>query len=178
MGSNTLHVYSDTKKRNAAVSAAAAVAGWWTGGAGIPVVSNLIMFAWGMGESIIDLKLLDSGEAVPLYKSSGDWRLDIGIPGADGPKTDTGLCFSYHDYLRLLLMVMDENDKLGRMEDLIEVNAGMKKPGFKAGSCNTFIRVEAEISMKNLFVTLPFMPDSIRTEDGRRKIKVLVYEGY
>lgn len=178
LGANTLHVYTDAKKRQLSAATATAVAGWWTGGAGIPVISNLIMCAWGMGEALIDLEMLMSGEAVPIYKSPGDWKLDIGLPKATGPKTDAKLYFSYHDYLRLFLLAMDEEEKLGRTEDLIEINTGLKKPGFKAGSCNTFIRVEAEISMKNLFLSRPFMPESAKTGDGRRKIRVLVYEGY
>lgn len=178
LGANTLHVYTDAKKRKLSVTTATAVAGWWTGGAGIPIISNLIMCAWGMGESVIDLKMLTSGEAIPIYKSPGDWKLDIGLPKSSGPKTDAKLYFSYHDYLRLFLLVMNEDAKLGRMEDLMEINTRLKKPDFKASGCNTRIRVEAEISMKNLFISQPFMPDSIRTSDGRRKIRVLVYEGY
>ena len=178
LGANTLHVYTDVKKRKLSVATATAVAGWWTGGAGIPVISNLIMCSWGIGEAIIDLKMLTSGESVPIYKSPGDWKLDVGLPKSDGPKTDAKLSFSYHDYLRLFLLAMDEDEKLGRMEDLIEINTSLKKPGFKAAGCNTFIRVEAEISMKNLFISQPFMPEGIRTADGRRKIRVLVYEGY
>ena len=89
-----------------------------------------------------------------------------------------GCSFSYDDYLRLFLLTMDEEDKLGRVEDLIEVRTpSLKKPGFKVSGCNTFIRVEVEISMKNLFISQPFIPENIRTqENGRRKIRVLVYE--
>ncbi|NJD02614.1 MAG: hypothetical protein FIA99_08475 [Ruminiclostridium sp.] len=73
---------------------------------------------------------------------------------------------------------MDGDKKLDRAEDLIEINTGLKKPGFKVAGYNTYIRVEAEVSMKNLFISRPFLPDSIRTTDGRRKIRVLAYEGY
>ena len=178
LGADTLHVYNDAKKRELSVAAASAVAGWWTGGAGIPVLSNLIMCAWGMGEAIIDVKDLTEGKLVPIYKAPGDWKLDIGLPKASGPETSPGLCFSYHDYLRLFLLAMDEDVKLGRAEDLIEINTGLKKPGFKASDCYTYLRVEAEISMKNLFITRSFIPESKRTQDGRRIIRILVYEGY
>lgn len=177
-GANTLHVYTDIKKKELSVAAATAIAGWWTGGAGIPVLSNLIMFAWGMGEAVIDVKDLSKGKQVPIYKSPGDWKLDIGLPKAAGPKTDARLSFSYHDYLRLFLLTMNEDEKLGRMEDLIEINTGLQKPGFKVSGSNTFIRVEAEISMKNLFASGIFIPESVKTKDGRRIIRVLVYEGY
>ena len=93
IGANTLHVYTDAKKRQLSTATAAAVAGWWTGGAGIPVISNLIMCAWGIGESVIDLKDLTAGKSVPVYKSPGDWKLDIGLPKANGMKSDARLFF-------------------------------------------------------------------------------------
>lgn len=177
-GADTLHVYMDPKKKELSVVTATAIAGWWTGGAGIPILSNLIMCAWGMGEALIDLKDLKEGKQVPLYKSQGDWKLDIGLPKTDGPKTDSRLSFSYYDYLRLFLLAMNEDKKLGRLEDLIEMNFGLNNPGFKASGCNTYVRVEAVVSMNNLFVSKLFMPANIRDATGRRTIKVLVYEGY
>lgn len=177
-GADTLHVYMDPKKKEFSIVTATAIAGWWTGGAGIPILSNLIMCAWGMGEALIDLGILKEGGTVPLYKSQGDWKLDIGLPKGSGPKTDTRLCFNYYDYLRLFLLTLDENVKLGRVEDLIEINTGLAKPGFKASGYNTYIRIEAEVSMNCLFIDKAFMPSDIRTKDGRRLVRVLTYEGY
>jgi hypothetical protein len=174
---NTLHVYTDTKKKELATITAAVVAGWWTGGAGIPVISNLIMCGWGMGEALIDLQDLLEGEKVPILKSKGDWKLDIGLP-KDGPKADAKFSFSYQDYLRLFLLTMDSKKKLGRMEDLIQINLGESIPGFKMETCNTFLRVEAVVSMKYLFPTGSLIPDSYKTTDGRHKFRKLVYEGY
>lgn len=176
-GLDTLHVYTDPRKKELAAATAAALAGWWTGGAGIPVLSNLIMCGWGMGEALIDVRDLYEGRKVPVIKSEGDWKLDIGL-AKGGRKTDPKLAFSYHDYLRLFLMVMDEKNKLGRMEDLIQLNIGNKNAGFKIKNCNTYIRVEAVVSMKYLFATQPFMPAKFKTTDGRHKFRVLVYEGY
>ena len=177
-GLDTLHVYTDSKKKAMATSIATAVAGWWTGGAGIPVISNLIMCGWGMGEALIDLKALMEGKSVPIYKMQGDWKLDIGLPVAAGSKTDKRLYFNYHDYLRLFLLTMDENKKLDRLEDLIQLNLGKSKSGFRMSESNTFVRVEAEVSMKYLFVTQPFVQREMKTNDGRYVFKVLVYEGY
>lgn len=177
-GLDTLHVYTDGQKKAIAASIATAVAGWWTGGAGIPVLSNLIMSAWGMGEAIIDVKDLMEGKSVPIYKMKGDWKLDIGPSAASGPKTDKRLYFNYHDYLRLFLLTMNENKKLDRLEDLIQLNLGNSKSGFRLSEYNTFVRVEAEVSMRYLFITRPFVRKAMKTNDGRYVFKVLVYEGY
>ena len=177
-GLDTLHVYTDGKKKTMATGIATAVAGWWTGGAGIPIISNLIMCGWGMGEAVIDMKDLMEGKSVPIYKMKGDWKLDVGLPAALEPKTDKRLYFNYHDYLRLFLLTMNENKKLDRLEDLIQLNTVKSKSGFRMSDCNTFVRVEAEVSMKYLFITQPFIRKAMKTNDGRYVFKVLVYEGY
>ncbi len=178
---NTLHVYTDPAKRTKAASIAAAVAGWWTGGAGIPVITNLIMCGWGVGESVIDVIDLMEGRSVPIYKMKGDWRLDIGIEAQAGPKTDQRLYFNYHDYLRLFLLTVSDEKKLSRIEDLIQLNIGESSNGssdFRISECNTYVRIEAEVSMKFLFITQPFMRKDAKTGDGRHLYKVLLYEGY
>ncbi len=177
-GLNTLHVYTDAKKKTMATSIATTVAGWWTGGAGIPIISNLVLCGWGMGEAIIDMKDLMEGKSVPIYKMKGDWRLDIGLEAEVGPKTDKRLYFDYHDYLRLLLLTINEDKKLDRAEDLIQLNIGKSKKDFKMSESYTYVRIEAEVSMKYLFITRPFVQKELKTGDGRYIYKVLVYEGY
>lgn len=177
-GLNTLHVYTDAKKKTMATGIATAVAGWWTGGAGIPVISNLVMCGWGMGEALLDLQELMEGKAVPIYKMKGDWRLDIGLPSVSTPNTDKRLYFNYQDYMRLFLLTMDGNKKLNRVEDLIQLNIGKSKSGFKMSESSTYVRIEAEVSMKYLFITLPFVQKTLKTNDGRYMYKVLLYEGY
>jgi len=38
--------------------------------------------------------------------------------------------------------------------------------------------VEAVVSMKHLFITMPFIRSEMKTKDGRYVFKVLIYEGY
>lgn len=179
-GLNALHVYTDPVKRNRAMTIASAISGWWTGGGGIPLVSNLIMAGWSLGESVIDVRDLLEGRSVPIYKMKGDWRLDIGIASEAGPKTDPRLHFNYHDYLRLFLLAVCEDTKLGRIGDLIQLNMCNAEgtDSFRMSGCNTCVRIEAEVSMKYLFITHPFIRRESKTGDGRYLYKVLLYEGY
>ena len=176
-GMNTLHVYMDPDKRRLAGGIASAAAGLWTGGAGIPVVSNLIMCSWGMAESVLDLKDLLAGESVPLYKSGSDWKLDMGLPKGTG-KTERRLAFSYHDYLRLFLLLENRDKKLGRLEDLIELNIRKNRSDFRMISCNTCLKVEATVSMKYFFVGRLLIPFAGKAADGRHKFKIAIYDGY
>ncbi|MGI6777004.1 MAG: DUF5702 domain-containing protein [Acetivibrionales bacterium] len=177
-GMNTLHVYTDGKKKALAEGVAAAVAGWWTAGAGIPIISNLIMCGWGMGEAVIDLEDLMDGKLVPFYKTKADWRLDIGLPGEKAEKSNKNLLFSYHDYLRLLLLLKSSDQKLSRIEDLIQLNLQKTRKGFKMSECSTYARIEVTVSMKYFFATSMFIPDDKKTAEGRHKFRVLIYEGY
>ncbi|HHV96512.1 MAG TPA: hypothetical protein GXX37_08600 [Clostridiaceae bacterium] len=158
-GINTLQIYMDPVKRKEAYSLATAIASWWTGGAGIPIIANLIICTWGIADGINDLKLLMDGKAVPLLKKSQ-------------------IEFTYEDYLLFLLMLEDREKKLDRIEDLIELNMRKNKKDFKMGNTHSAIRVEAEISMKYFFVTKNFMPAILKTPDGRHRIKVVLYEEY
>lgn len=158
-GINTLQIYMDPVKRKEAYSLATAIAGWWTGGAGIPIIANLIICSWGIIDGISDLKQLMEGEAVPVFKKSG-------------------IEFTYEDYLLLFLMLEDSDKKIDRIEDLIELNIRKNNRDFKMGNTHTAIRAEAEISMKYLFVTKAFMPAKLKTSEGRHKIRVLLYEEY
>jgi len=158
-GINTLQIYMDPVKREEAYSLATAIAGWWTGGAGIPIIANLIICTWGINDGVNDLKLLMDGKAVPLLKKSS-------------------IEFTYEDYLLFLLLLEDSEKKVDRIEDLIELNIRKNKKDFKMGNAHSAIRVEAEISMKYLFVTKNFMPAKLKTSDGRHRIKLLLYEEY
>ncbi|MCX7658649.1 MAG: DUF5702 domain-containing protein, partial [Oscillospiraceae bacterium] len=176
-GLNTLHAYMDPDKRRFAGSIASAIAGWWTGGAGIPIVSNLILCGWGMAEAVLDLKDLLAGESVPFYKSKDDWKLDIGLSKGIG-KTGSGLSFSYHDYLRLFLIMENRDKKLDRVEDLIELNLRKIRSDFRINAYNSCMKVEATLSMKYFFAAWNFTPFNIKAEAGRHKFKIALHRGY
>lgn len=177
---DTLHVYMDGEKRAKAEEIAAAVSGWWTAGAGIPVAANLIMCGWGMGEAVYDLTQLMDGKSIPFYKLKGDWKLDIDGLASNGssPKSDPRLAFSYQDYLRLFLLLQSTDEKINRIEDLVQLNMQKSNKDFTMSSYHTNLRVEADISIKFLFLTQAFMPKSSKTGDGRYKFRVVLYGGY
>ena len=70
---NTIHIYMDQAKTNQALAAATAIAGWT--GFGVPIVQTIIMMAWSMSESILDVKYLMSGKQIPVIKTNQTWML-------------------------------------------------------------------------------------------------------
>lgn len=75
MGLNLIHVYTNPDKTSAAFTAASAIAGW--SGFGVPIVKNLILIGWAAGESWLDVKDINAGKPVPIYKTQNTWKLNL-----------------------------------------------------------------------------------------------------
>lgn len=77
---NAVYAFTSTDTTVPALTAATAIAGWT--GFGVPIVKTVILLAWAMAESFVDVKALcDEGKDVALYKTSNTWAL-----GYDGLK--------------------------------------------------------------------------------------------
>jgi len=179
-GMNTLYVYSDSNKRLQALEIATSLAGFT--GFGIPVVQNMIMCAWGMGEAIVDIGDLYKGKRVPFIKTAQTWKTDL-ISGGYSVKNDVQeqgilMDFDYHDYLRLLLLVQDKEVKMNRIEDLVQVNMQKSNPEFKLSGYNTYIKINAQVSIRYWFLTGIFVPSKFKTSDGRHRINIEAWKGY
>lgn len=75
---NTLHIMLDPAKVKDVYSIAkyfVAFTSPFIAVFAVHLVAMLIIMAWSMSESIIDLKLLLKGESVPIFKTSKDWIL-------------------------------------------------------------------------------------------------------
>jgi hypothetical protein len=142
---DAIHVYTDSEKIAKADALAAATAGWWTMGAGIPVMSNLIKISWAIAEAGIDTRKLWKGEDIPLIKTSGDWITDIGL-NKTAPSPGL-LNMKYGDYLRLYLLAVPIEKKAARMLDIISLNAPAY---FDIFSAYTEITVIALVSFNSL----------------------------
>jgi uncharacterized protein YdeI (YjbR/CyaY-like superfamily) len=143
-----------------------------------------------MSEAVIDVKELMEGHSVPFYKLKGEWKLQIGIEsGIENKanevntintinKTNEALCFNYYDYLRLFLLFVDEDKKLSRIQDLIQLDMQQTEHNFAVVKSYAGLSIEAEISMNYLFINSAMMPIKMKTPDGRHSFKVVIYEGY
>ena len=87
------------------------------------------------------------------------------------------LKMDYKGYLRILLLFMNPDTKIKRIQDLVQLNM-VKETGnsrFCLSKCNSCLRVETEVSMKYFFMTSAIMPKQFK---GRYKISNTVYKGY
>lgn len=72
---NSIYAMTSSDTRTPALAAATAIAGWT--GFGVPIVQTVILLAWSMAESLVDLDNLCKGEAVCIYKTKNTWVLGL-----------------------------------------------------------------------------------------------------
>ncbi len=75
MGLNIVHVYTSPNKATSAMTLATALAGW--SGFAVPIVKNLILIGWAAGESWLDVKDINEGKPVAIYKTENTWKLNL-----------------------------------------------------------------------------------------------------
>jgi len=120
--SNLAHIYADPEKRAAVMALAETL----TPGILGTVTQAGISAAWATAESINDVKLLHAGYKVPLVKDAASWAIDVdSLLNMEDvnyirPSIDKGR--KYDDYLRILLFIEDDDIKIARILDLIQIN--------------------------------------------------------
>ena len=133
---NTIYAFEDPEMGAEALAAAELI----TPGPGAEAVRALLLTGWAACESVNDYNLLISGKKVPFYKDKASWALSLesvikgGIKehgdGSSPEMKEEVPCVDphnehgneYQDYLKVMLFLMDENVKLLRMMDLIQIN--------------------------------------------------------
>lgn len=119
---NMAYLYSDTEKQAALMAAAELL----TPGAAAPATQAALASTWAYAESDNDVELLWQGHKVPMVKDSSTWaiELDSAIEGVFGgtvmPAQEKG--YDYESYLQILMFFQDENIKISRILDLIQIN--------------------------------------------------------
>ena len=105
---NFANIMQDKEKTSIAEAMAAAIAAVVSRGAGVTLYKYIIISAWAIIDSYIDVEKLLKGESVPLIEF-GDVEKINEIQ-------------DYDFYLRLLLLMTDKKTKLLRICDMIEIN--------------------------------------------------------
>ena len=142
---NTAFLYSD-EKRCAQTLAAAEVLTPATA----PATQAVIIATWAAAEAKNDVKLLIKGRPVPLMKTEKSWATSLDnvlnniSEGIIDTGTDKGL--GYSDYMMIFLHFQNEEVKLARVADLIQINMkGTQDRGFLMKTCNEGMFVTTEI---------------------------------
>lgn len=119
---NLAHLYADAEKR----AALTAMAEFLTPGAAALATQAALASTWAYAEADNDVELLWQGHKVPMVKDASTWAIDLdsAVEGIFGGtvKPDVEKGYNYDQYLQILLFFQDENMKLARILDLIQIN--------------------------------------------------------
>ena len=119
---NLAHIYKDPEKRAATLALAEVI----TPGAAAPATQAALASTWAYAEADNDVELLWLGHKVPMIKDKSSWAIDLdsAVEGLMGktviPDEEKG--YGYDEYLQILMFFQDENMKLCRILDLIQIN--------------------------------------------------------
>lgn len=146
---NLAYLYTDPEKQ----AALAAMAQVLTPGAAAAATQAALASTWAYAEADNDVELLWQGHKVPMVKDASSWAIDLesAVEGVFGgtvkPAVEKG--YDYDQYLQILLFFQDENTKLARILDLIQINMRKNHDGdFLIQEHATGIVVEVEINGK------------------------------
>ena len=114
----------------------------------------LLVTAWALAESIVDLRGLLKGKKVPFWKSVTSWQLstlslDLSAVGGG----DKG--FAYEDYLRLLFYLGDAEDQSYRMMDVMQKRLQLKDPAFLMKEYMVCAALSVTAATSYLYIQIP-----------------------
>lgn len=139
-------------------------------GVGISIIQNSLKIFASFVESTIDMNLLMSGAAVPIYKDDETWRMSFGntIDNLINVSTDfvpvenQSVTMTYQEYLKLFISFFSLNETklnemLTRVAEVIQINLSSgddldtssetieKDADFKINECYTLVEVNATV---------------------------------
>lgn len=149
---NAVHLYTDPQKRAQTWAAAELL----TPGPAAPLTQAAIVGTWALAEAENDACLLEKGKSVALFKNRKTWATDLDSIlhnrnyGCIDTGSDKGM--DYEDYLMIFLYFQNENVKLMRMMDLIQINMkGTCYKDFTINFCHAGYGIRAEINSKERY---------------------------
>ena len=147
---NFAHVISDEEKHDFATAVGNAIAAAISAGIGGELYALLLMGAWSLAESYLDVKALQNGEKVPLIKTRETWKSSIeglssALTGSDEEIDEHEKGLNYAQYLTILVLLMPEETVLLRIADVIEVNM-TDRLGRRYMLSGVFTSLECEIN--------------------------------
>ena len=180
---NFVSLLKDSEKKSEAYTLAAAIVGF----TGLPVLITVcqlfILSIWAMAEGISDVKTLLEGGKVETIKSSDSWNISISSlknftkSDISASSSDSGL--GYESYLRILLLLKNENILYLRTLDMIQANmCANENENFLISDCVTAVVLDAEYEVPYLFLSFGFARSLSNAEGSAYEISVSVNYEY
>lgn len=182
-GLNLIHILSDSGKREQARALAAVITGVGSITPLILVTTFFVMSVWALGEALMDVKGLLAGKKVVLLKTSEDWTLDVEnllVLGRDGTLEAGGgeRGLSYLSWLKILLFVEPAVRQEYRIMDVIQLNLGQGKSGFRMRNGVYQVHMSGNVCGKYLFFSPAFVENMTGNRETGMNLTVKVERRY
>ncbi|MCI9617731.1 MAG: hypothetical protein HFG31_06980 [Eubacterium sp.] len=133
-----------------------------------PVIKAVLIEAWALAEAIHDVKILMSGKKIDVIKNNKNWNTGIHNLICNETKgSEKKSAIDYQQFCYILLMKERMSKIAFRMMDIIQVN--IKKnynQSFKMNQCFSGFQIQARYEIKPLFISMPFMINSLGQKIG------------
>lgn len=162
---NYVSVFLTQDYREAVMNAAKAA------GVYAPIVIALLPLASALPQSATDMQLLMEGKCVPLIRTEeGQWW-------QNSYSSNNQYLAGYSDYLLIMLLMMNGDKKVERMQDIIQMNMRTIDSNFTLENALVDVYAQSTCSVKYLFMTQAFMPAGTRM-DGRYSFEIKTSVSY
>lgn len=181
-GANFVYLLTDAGKVAEAYSAAALLVGYTCLPPLIEATKYAILLAWAYAESVMDVRILLAGEKVALYKNAGNWKTSLANIGElvskDAGSMGDNNGVDYEGYLRMLLLMANQEETTMRAMDLIEIQLQHTTENYNLKMDHMAAMIEATIEMnaEAFFLTLPILNGY--SGIGSKRIKITRKYGY
>ncbi|MBO4872903.1 MAG: hypothetical protein J5496_05770 [Lachnospiraceae bacterium] len=156
MGFNTAYLITDAQKLAQAEMLAAAILSVLALPQLTVVLKWLLVAAWALAESIVDVKTLLKGKKIPLLKNEANWKLKaLSLDLSAGEGSSRGL--GYEDYLRLLFYLGDVREQSYRMMDVMQKRLRLKLPAFQMREYMVYAALSLTVTTSYLYIQTPLL---------------------
>lgn len=115
------------------------------------ITQAALIAAWAAMEAELDIKTLDEGGKVPVFKDPSSWKTDINGKVAAGKGEFEERGYDYEGYLKILLTSLKKEVRLTRMMDLIQINLqGTYSEDFYIKDCYRGFKFEAQVNGRKM----------------------------
>ncbi len=128
------------------------------------IVTIMILASWCYAESLVDLKAIVSGKNLSLIKTKVEWKINylelfkinknlIKQKAELISNNESG--FNYNDYIKILLLLLPEQEKIYRSLELVEININNKyNKNFKIKNCLYGLNIKIKCEVEPLFIKM------------------------
>jgi len=157
-GANFVYILTDAEKVLEAETLAITLVGYTALPPLIEATKYAILLSWSLAESMLDVKRLLAGKKVAIVKGVHNWQLGLANIGNLVSETlrDDADGITYEHYLRLLLIIQNQETTASRCLDLVEmkVRSEENKQRFRLDNMICQLGIDVTAETESLFYSL------------------------